>query len=79
MANYKNPKVDVLLDKQNAATSRQKRAAYLREILHIIGRDLPYLPLFWESNAMAAREPFDYRGFTGFWTSQQWYKNVVER
>jgi peptide/nickel transport system substrate-binding protein len=78
MANYKNPKVDALLDKQNAATSAEERVADLKEILRIIATDLPYLPLFWEDAAMAVRKPVAFEGFTGFWTEQQWYKNVKQ-
>jgi peptide/nickel transport system substrate-binding protein len=78
MANYKNPRVDALLKQQNETTSSSKRADLLKEVLRIMGTDLPYLALFWEDAAMAVRNPIDYQGFTGFWSVQQWYKNIAK-
>ena len=43
---YANPEVDALLDKANAETDRDQRAAWYAEAEAIVNRELPYVYLW---------------------------------
>ena len=70
MANYRNPRVDELLQKQESTTDKAVRTAAIGEILKIASDDLAYLPVWWEDVAMAISDRLAYRDFNAFWTFQ---------
>jgi peptide/nickel transport system substrate-binding protein len=56
IANYKNPKVDALLEQQRIAKTPAGRAKAIGEIMKISQQDLPYLWLWWEDFATATQD-----------------------
>jgi peptide/nickel transport system substrate-binding protein len=72
MANYKNPEVDELLDRQIASLDPAERAELTGEVLQHGARDLPYVPIWWEETIMAIGDDFVYDGFNAFTQFQRW-------
>jgi peptide/nickel transport system substrate-binding protein len=78
LANFRNDRVDELLDLQAASTDPQERADALAEIMQISQEELPYLNIWWEDAVMAIKDDFAYEGFHGLWYSTQWIRNVKQ-
>lgn len=76
LANYKNPRVDELMEQQAASTDPNERAAALTEVMQISQEDLPYLNIWWEDAVHAVKDDYVYEGFHGLWYSTQWVRNV---
>jgi peptide/nickel transport system substrate-binding protein len=76
LANYKNPRVDELLDQQAASTDPEERATALAEIMTISQEELPYLNIWWEDAVQAFKDEYVYEGFIGLWYSTQWIRNL---
>jgi peptide/nickel transport system substrate-binding protein len=72
IANYKNQRVDALLDRQQRATTQKERAAAIAEIVRISSRDVPYLPLWYPQNAMAINNRYKFAAFTPIFYGQAW-------
>ncbi len=53
---YKNPQLDVLLDRSHAETDRENRRAILAEIQKIVATDLPYINLWYPDNICVHRD-----------------------
>jgi peptide/nickel transport system substrate-binding protein len=64
-ANYKNPKVDRLLNTQQRSSNPALRARLIAEVLRISARDLPYLPMWWENVLLGLDNKFSYAGAQG--------------
>jgi len=60
---YLNDRVDELIDLQAETADASKRGEYLSELMTIISNDLPYLPLWWESDVVAFRDDLSYDNF----------------
>src|SRR5215467_4649601 len=76
LANYKNPKVDKLIQDANGASSNAERAKDLMEVLTISNQDLPYYTLFWQNDVMAIQNKYVYKGFTGLYFNQPWLTRI---
>lgn len=76
LANYKNPKVDKLIQDANAAASNSERAQDLSQVLTISQQDLPYFGLFWQNDVMAIQNKYVYKGFTGLYFNQNWLSRI---
>jgi peptide/nickel transport system substrate-binding protein len=76
LANYKNPKVDKLIQQANSASSNADRAKELMEVLTISNQDLPYYTLFWQNDVMAIQNKYVYKGFTGLYFNQNWLSRI---
>jgi peptide/nickel transport system substrate-binding protein len=76
LANFKDPTVDKLIEKANAAPSNTDRAKYLGQILTISQQQLPYLALFWQNDVMAIQNTYVYENFTGLFYNQNWLTHV---
>lgn len=76
LANYKNPKVDKLIQDANAASSNAERAQDLSQVLTISQQDLPYFGLFWQNDVMAIQNKYVYKGFTGLYFNQNWLSRI---
>ncbi len=76
-ANYKNKTIDILLDKQRTARTKEERAKYLGQIMKISQRDLPYLFLWWDDFGMALNKSRSLSGLNAFsFEFGQWVHNV---
>ena len=53
---YRNPQLDALLDEAETAVDLEQQAELYRRIQVIVHRDLPYVPLWYENQAFAARD-----------------------
>jgi peptide/nickel transport system substrate-binding protein len=60
---YLNPRVDELIDAQAVTADPGERAELLAEMMQIISEDLPYLPIWWESDVVAFRDDLTYDNF----------------
>jgi peptide/nickel transport system substrate-binding protein len=76
LANYKNPKVDKLIQDANSASSNAERAQDLSQVLTISQQDLPYYGLFWQNDVMAIQNKYVYKGFTGLYFNQNWLSRI---
>jgi peptide/nickel transport system substrate-binding protein len=76
LANYKNPKVDKLIQDANSASSNAERAQDLSQVLTISQQDLPYFGLFWQNDVMAIQNKYVYKGFTGLYFNQNWLSRI---
>jgi len=76
LANFKDPQVDALVNKELGSTDAQTRAAAMGKIMKIVGEKLPDLYLFWPKNIMAIRAPYKYSGYNAFYYSQNWTDNI---
>ena len=61
-ANYKNPKVDRLMNLQQRSSNPAVRAKLIAEVLRISAHDLPYLPMWWENVILGLDDKFAYSG-----------------
>lgn len=76
-AHLRNSRVDHLLAVEQATTKRSVRAKAMREIYQISARELPYLGLWYEEVAVAARHPFHIKGFTPMFYISPWVYEVA--
>jgi peptide/nickel transport system substrate-binding protein len=53
---YLSPEADALIDAAAGTAKPARQAALYRELQHLLHRDLPYLPLWFEDQVLAARE-----------------------
>jgi peptide/nickel transport system substrate-binding protein len=58
---YRSAEADGLIDQAAAATQPTRQAALYRRLQHVLHRDLPYLPLWFEDQVLATR-----RGISGY-------------
>jgi peptide/nickel transport system substrate-binding protein len=75
-ATYENPHVDKLLTLQKSTTSPSVRARALTQVQRIASADLPYLPLWYPSIAMAVRKKYAYRNFGPLYIYQPWARYI---
>jgi peptide/nickel transport system substrate-binding protein len=73
---YKNAKVDRLLNQQAKTVNPRRRAALIKEIVRTAQEDLPYLPMWYEEQAIAIRSNLVYEGPSAWWFFQPWLTHV---
>jgi peptide/nickel transport system substrate-binding protein len=66
-ANYVNPTIEQLWQKQTTATDPKARVAPIRQALRIASADVPYVPIFWNLGAVAVSDKLRYDGFHAAW------------
>ena len=59
-ANYKNPKMDALLAKQQGSVNNAVRATAIKGILSLGAADLPYIPVWYDDIGMALNSKYKY-------------------
>jgi peptide/nickel transport system substrate-binding protein len=75
-ANYKNPTVDKLLQREKSTTNVGVRRDALRTIYTTLNTDLPYFGLWYEDLLMAIRKPFTYTGFSAMYYYTPWIYHI---
>jgi peptide/nickel transport system substrate-binding protein len=78
-ANYRNPQVDSLLQRQAESIDKAERASLMAEVLKQVSEDLPYLPMWWQGNTLALQNDLVYQDFNGQFYLQPWLTNVAAR
>jgi peptide/nickel transport system substrate-binding protein len=76
LANYRNPVVDKLIDENLASIDEQRRAELLARVMKIASEDLPYIPLWTTTSAVAVRDSFEYQGFSPWYETQSWIEHI---
>jgi peptide/nickel transport system substrate-binding protein len=66
-ANYINPTIEKLWQKQTVATDPRARIAPIQQALRIASADVPYVPIFWNLGAVAVSDKLTYDGFHAAW------------
>lgn len=79
LANFRDPKVDRLLNEQNAEQDKAKRTQMIGEVMRISGEQLPYLPLWWYGTGVAVSGDLSYDGYNELYYQQDWLTNVGTR
>jgi peptide/nickel transport system substrate-binding protein len=75
-ANFKNSSVDRLLDEQASTPDNKERTRLLGDVLEIVGKELPYFPLWWEGPALAINDEYVYNGFNPLYYFQAWLNDI---
>jgi peptide/nickel transport system substrate-binding protein len=65
-ANYTNPAADTLIDAARQATHPAKRLSMYGQLLRIVARDVPYVPIYTSSSGYAVGRNFTFPGFHHF-------------
>jgi peptide/nickel transport system substrate-binding protein len=76
IANYKNPTVDRLLQREKGTTVKSVRRKALQQIYTIANTDLPYYGLWYENLSMAIRKPFTYHSFSALYYYTPWIFDI---
>jgi peptide/nickel transport system substrate-binding protein len=77
-ANYKNPAIDELVQKNLASIDPAERTRTLAEVMKIISNDVPYIPLWSRDQSVAFNKRFVYEGYTPFAETNQFWLNHVK-
>jgi peptide/nickel transport system substrate-binding protein len=70
-ADYTNPKADALIEAGKETTSRAKQFEIYSELVKILARDEPYLPLYAGNSAIAFSQKLSYPRLNPFYMSAQ--------
>lgn len=79
LSNYKNPEVDTMIDQELASTDPAERKTLMTSILQTVAKDVPNVNLYWPSTLMAIRAPYQYSGYNGMYSSEQWTYNITKK
>jgi peptide/nickel transport system substrate-binding protein len=75
-SSYSNAEVERLIAVQAKTDDPATRVTALKEILAIVARDLPVLPLWWENTFVAHTKPVTYSNLTPLYYYQAWASSV---
>lgn len=78
MANYEPAEVGDLLTNALATQDPEQRLEMYADLLERLGEDVPYVPVYAESNTYASIK-YDIVEYDGKWTSFPWLLNVVPK
>jgi peptide/nickel transport system substrate-binding protein len=78
-ANYKNARVDQLLELQRRSQDPKVRAQVLGDILRAAAGDVPYLPVWYQDIAFAVRPAYRFVGPSAWFKWQDWADRVKAR
>jgi peptide/nickel transport system substrate-binding protein len=78
-ANFKDPAVDRLLERQAASTDPAERARLIGEVLRTTGEQLPYLPIWWQSAATAVADAYVLNDLSPLWYFGDWAAGLAHR
>ena len=76
-ANYKNPKMDALLSKQQNSISNSVRANAIKGILRLGAKDLPYIPVWYDEIGMALNSKYKISNFGPWYLYRPWAANIT--
>ena len=76
-ANYKNPKMDALLARQQKSVSDAVRATAIKGILSLGANDLPYIPVWYDEIGMALNSKYKYANFGPWYLYTPWAENIT--
>jgi peptide/nickel transport system substrate-binding protein len=79
VANYKNSKADALIEAGSKTLDRGKRLAIYGELLKVLARDVPYVPLITVSQNYALSNRFRWEGFNLFTRDGRWAMSIKPR
>jgi len=65
-SDYTNPKADALIDAGRKTSDRAKRFGIYSDLLSILSRDVPYIPLYSSKNFFALSPKFNYGKFNTY-------------
>ncbi len=71
-SNYRNDRVDELIDIAVTNADPAARKAALEEMFQITSEELPVLNVFWPDSAMAIRSDLKLDGYSAFWYNIPW-------
>jgi peptide/nickel transport system substrate-binding protein len=71
-ANYKSPKMDSLLAKQQNARTPAARTAALKQAFRLAANDVPYIPIWYQQIAMAVSNKLNYPGWGTWYLYTPW-------
>ncbi len=71
-SNYRNDRVDELIDLARTESDPAARAAALEEMFQIVTEDVPVLNIVWPDSAMAIRNDLRLDGYNAFWYNIPW-------
>jgi peptide/nickel transport system substrate-binding protein len=76
-ANYKNPKMDALLNSQQNSISNAVRANAIKGILRLGATDLPYIPVWYDEIGMALNSKYKISNFGPWYLYSPWAANIT--
>jgi peptide/nickel transport system substrate-binding protein len=76
-ANYKNPKMDALLAKQQGSVSNAVRAKAIEGVLRLGAQDLPYIPVWYDEIGMALNSKYKISNFGPWYLYSPWAANIT--
>ena len=76
-ANYKNPKMDALLAKQQGSVSNAVRAKAIEGVLRLGAQDLPYIPVWYDEIGMALNSKYKISNFGPWYLYSPWASNIT--
>jgi peptide/nickel transport system substrate-binding protein len=71
-SNYKNPKVDDLLNQALQQSDPAARGDALKEAMRIANEEIAVVPIFWPDSAMAISSDYRLDGYSAFWYNIPW-------
>lgn len=77
-ANYRNPAVDSLIQQNLSSIHPKQRNRAMGDLMKIISEDVPYVPIWTRTAAVATGKGFAYQGFTPFADSAQFWINHIK-
>jgi peptide/nickel transport system substrate-binding protein len=75
-ANYKNPKMDALINEQNKSVTLSQRAAIIAKALRLAATDVPYIPLWYQQFAVALNSKYRYSNVSTWYEYQPWAEDI---
>jgi peptide/nickel transport system substrate-binding protein len=78
-ANYKNPAMDRAIETARTTTDPERRRASFRQILLLLGRDVPYVPLYTSSQNYALAQGLTWTGYHTFILNGPWALGIGEK
>ena len=74
--NPEHPRLDELIDQQARTVEPAERARLIQDAARIVAEDLPYLPIWYEDQALAIRDGLKYDNPSAWWFFQPWVKFI---
>ena len=76
-ANYKNPKMDALLAKQQGSVSNAVRANAIKGVLSLGAKDLPYIPVWYDEIGMSLSSKYKIAEFGPWYLYSPWAAKIT--
>lgn len=76
-ANYKNPKMDALITRQNNSVNPAVRSRAIAAALKLAAQDVPYIPLWYQDFATALNSKYRYTQLGPWYVYQAWARDIT--